>query len=135
MRTEQGRRPGVAPVRVCVYVCLSLLPALGCGTPDVTGDNDRENGGNVPGAGSGGSPGSAGGSALLPDGGFGNTTAPPMMSMLRDSGSAGDAGCGATSLEAEQIVIETEVLHEMVVETPKPVALYLMLDQSRSSTT
>ena len=135
MWTEHGCRPGSAWVgRGCVLAAWLfggglLAGSLGCQSGDLTGD-DREGSDTALTAGRGG--GQAGGAAGSTEGDFGNTTSSPPVSTLQDSGIDGDAGCGATSLEAEQIVIETEVLHEMVVETPKPVALYLMLDQSSS---
>jgi Mg-chelatase subunit ChlD len=46
-----------------------------------------------------------------------------------------DAGCGATSVMAEQVIVEELVTTEEEVTTVEPVALYVMLDQSMSMNT
>lgn len=43
-----------------------------------------------------------------------------------------DAGCGTSSVEAEQIVLEMEVTREETITEVQPVAMYVMLDQSAS---
>jgi hypothetical protein len=69
---------------------------------------------------------------------FGNSnghTAPttPQIGDGTPPGTGVDGGeCGATSLAAKQVVVETEVTVETPITEIKPVALYLMLDQSAS---
>jgi hypothetical protein len=68
---------------------------------------------------------------------------PAVFSPVADSGSAvytidtktmgfEDGGCGASAVEAKQVVIKEEKVVEEKIDEVQPVALYIMLDQSAS---
>lgn len=108
------------------------ISLLACGAPA----GDDAGGGNRNGNSNGnGMNGSAAGSGSDP---FGNST------MMREPTLAGaramppvmreeePGACGATTVAAEEVVIEEEVLVETEVTVQKPVALYIMFDKSLS---
>lgn len=107
---------------------------LGCGGGDPEMDRDIDNlqggasgTGNQAGHGGAGGTGGAGGD-LYGLGGQGGTR--PLGAV--DGGLDLDAGCGTSSIEAEQIVIMNEILIEETITEVAPVAMYVMLDQSMS---
>jgi Mg-chelatase subunit ChlD len=107
--------------------------AFGCaGGGDTSGDDRGGAGGGFTHAtgGSGSITGSGGNAGF--DNGAGMNDPGPRMPI--DAGNAiPDGGeCGATSLQAQQVVVQKEVVIETPVTTTKPVALYIMLDQSLS---
>jgi Mg-chelatase subunit ChlD len=107
--------------------------AFGCGSGDGAG-GDRGGAGSSadhPIAGSGSITGTGGNSSGFDNGAGMNEPGP---SVPFDAGSAiPDGGeCGATSLQAQQVVVQKEVTIETPITSIKPVALYIMLDQSLS---
>jgi len=122
-------------MRIYLALAASLASfAIACGGSDPI--NDRE--GNSPqGGGGGGASGDgSGGMGLAGDpnsglAGSGGTTVFAGMGAGPDL----DAGCGTSSVEAEQVIIETEMEIEETITEVQPVALYVMLDQSASMQT
>jgi len=105
---------------------------LGCGSSDPIMERDNGNGKGGAGSASGGSGGAGGAGGAAGDwfgpGGQGGAT--PIGGT--DGGLDLDAGCGTSSVEAEQIVIENEIIIEEMITEVQPVAMYVMLDQSMS---
>jgi len=102
------------------------------------GDPGREPEGNNPQAGAGAT---NGGTAGMGSGGFDPFEAIGGAGGVVAAGAGGgagldrDAGCGTSSVEAEQVIIETEMEIEETFVEVQPVALYVMLDQSLSMST
>jgi hypothetical protein len=115
-------------------VTASLVCACGGGDPvldrDPNGAGGASGAGNQAGNGGSGGAGGTGGAAgnIFMPGGQGGT--PPLDPV--DGGLDLDAGCGTSSVEAEQIVIENEIIIEEMITEIQPVAMYVMLDQSLS---
>jgi len=112
-------------------VAVSL--AVGCSGGDPVLERDV---GNVQGGASGagnqaGNGGTAGAGGAAGDYGLGGQGGTPVLGNV-DGGLDLDAGCGTSSVEAEQIVIMNEIIIEEMITEIQPVALYVMLDQSMS---
>ncbi len=76
-------------------------------------------------------------SALSDAGSAGDASKPTVrrdatVSTSEDGGLTDDNACAATAIAAQQVVVTVEVPVTTVVETPAPVALYVMLDRSWS---
>ena len=113
-------------IRFSLLATPCVLGLLACGAPS--------EGGAIGGQGSMGAP--RGGSGASDP--FGNSSVMPQMP--KGGGSAmrplpmdeQPASCGATTVAAEEVVVEEEVEVETEVTVAKPVALYIMFDKSLS---
>ena len=131
MRLQLALRLTACAPLLLAGLCSALTGCAG----DRGGDRDSDNppaprGSSAPGPMAGSAPGGdTGGSS--PFGNAGSGTPPPprmmMMSMAPDGGE-----CGATSMTAEQVVVETQMEVTEEVTSIAPVAIYIMLDQSTS---
>ena len=115
-----------APVASFMLACSGADPLM-----DRQIDNQQ---GGASGAGNGGgsgdsSSGGAGGDIFMVGGQGGS----PLGG--QGGGLDPDAGCGTSSVEAEQIVLEEEIVTMETITEVQPVALYVMLDQSLSMQT
>lgn len=119
MRTHFGAVAAIA----------SLLLACSGGDPLMDRQGNVQGGAGGAGSSGEGAAGGTGGSA----GDYGLGGQGGSMSLV-DAGTGMDldAGCGASSVEAEQVVIEEEIVTTEEVTEVQPVALYVMLDQSQS---
>jgi hypothetical protein len=111
-------------------VCLILLAVCGCADQNTLSHllpTDSAGAAGSPTSGNAGSNGLSGvdnGSGLVGDAGL----------ISNDAGSSASGQCGASTFAAQQVVVETETQVMTQVSTVKPVALYIMLDQSLSMT-
>jgi Mg-chelatase subunit ChlD len=106
----------------------AFIAILACSpTGDTLGASSRA---SKESGGSGGSAPGAGGGAGGTSSGFGGSgfSLEPGSSRTNEQ----DAACAAESQQAERLVIETEITHEVEITEAEPVALYFMLDQSGS---
>src|SRR5688572_20958267 len=114
---------------------IALLYSVGCASNQ---GGDEESDRRIPGAFSGGSVDDPPADEPSdPEDGFGNGEGTAGSFASAGNGAIGhngdgDAGCGATSLEAEQIIVEEVVEVATEITEVKPVALYIMLDKSLS---
>lgn len=118
--------------RALPYVVACVGTAFGACASDTEGGSDRATG-PASGAAASGSLAGAGGTGTAGAGGsFGNTNgmgmAPPEMVVLPTD----DGNCGATSMEAEEVVVEETIEVPEEVTSIAPVAINIMLDQSGS---
>ena len=112
-------------------IAACLLCACGGSDP-----SDRDPGSNPQGG--GGASGASAGMAGTGSGGndFNNGDGGTTLPIAGQGGGADpDAGCGTSSVEAEQVIVVTEMEVEETITEVQPVALYVMLDQSASMQT
>jgi hypothetical protein len=117
---------------VAVSAIASALLACSGGDPlmDRNGGNIQSGAGGTGNAGSGGGGGASGVGGDYGPGGQGGSK-----SLIDPDAGVEDAGCGTSSVEAEQIVLEEEIVTMETITEVQPVALYVMLDQSQSMQT
>jgi hypothetical protein len=113
---------------VAVSAVASALLACSGGDPLM----DRQLGNAESGAGGAGDSGEGGGGTSGVSGDYGPGGQGGSKSLIDPDAGPDDAGCGTSSVEAEQIVIEEEIVTMETITEIQPVALYVMLDQSQS---
>lgn len=120
--------------KAALVACACLASACG-GDPlsDREGGTSPQGGAGASGAGAGGG-GGLGGASGDPFGHGGGIGGGLVLGGTGGDG-GGDPGCGASSVKAEQVVLERVIEIEETVTEVQPVALYVMLDQSLSMQT
>lgn len=113
-----------------LFVAFLVTFASACAT-DSGEPTDRAGASSATGSGGAGAAGTSAGAGGADD--FGNTdmrVAQAPQEIVELPGA--DGNCGATSVQAEQVIVEEQFEVEEEVTTVEPVAIYLMLDQSGS---
>ena len=118
--------------RALPYLVVCVWTVSGACASDTEGGTDRTTGPSTGAAASGSMAGAGGAAGSGAGGSFGNTNGmgmePPKMVVVPTD----DGNCGATSMEAEEVVVEETIEVPEEVTTIAPVAINIMLDQSGS---